>query len=90
MIEKNTVLLDLKEYNNLKKIEDKYYALKQELNNCLTKFNKKGKVLTNGFNIYLDDNIPSKVKINLTKLCKVLDIEQCEIEIIKEDVGKNE
>lgn len=34
-MEKNTVLLDLEKYNNLKEIENKYYSLKNNLDNCL-------------------------------------------------------
>lgn len=79
-MEKNTVLLDLEEYDRFKKIEDKYYSLKKDLDNCITRYDKKGNQVENGFYMV---NPTVKIKIDFHELCKVLDIQDYEIELIK-------
>lgn len=80
MLEKNTVLLNLTTYDQLKQVEEKYYTLKRELNNCLTKVDKKGNIVKFGYYI---ENPTKKIKINITKLCEVLEIQDYEIELIE-------
>lgn len=82
-MEKDTVFLSLESYDNFKRIERKYCSLKKELNACITKLNKKGNNISDGF-MYMDNEI-AKVQINLSKLYKVLEIEKYKVEVIENE-----
>ena len=79
MLEKNTVVLDLTTYNRFKEIEEKYNSLQSKLDNCLIKIDKKGNVVKPGFYI---DNPTQKIRISISELCKILEIQNYEVEII--------
>ena len=78
MIEKNTVLLDLNDYNDLKQVENDYISLKEELEGCLKRLDENGKPAKNEWML----NTTSKIEIDMHKLCEVLDIQGYDIEII--------
>lgn len=77
-MERDTVLLDLQRYDNLKYMEKEYYELRDNLEKCITRRDKKGN-LVNGF--YIEDPTTS-IELDIHMLAEILDIDLSKIEII--------
>ena len=78
MLEKNTVLLDLNDYNHLKQAENDYLSLREELKACLKRLDENGKPAKNEWMF----DTTAKIEIDMHKLYEVLDIQGYDIEII--------
>lgn len=48
MIEKNTVLLDINQYDYFKELEQEYNILKSKLDSCIIKLDKNGESISKG------------------------------------------
>ena len=68
MIEKNTVLLDLERYEQLKKIEKKYYDLKESV----IYYDKNGREMTS-MQLAITQEVPTTVGISREKIEDLFD-----------------
>lgn len=79
MIEKNTVLLDIDQYDYFKEVEREYNNLKSKLDSCVIKLDKNGEsILKNPFSLPAETK---KVQIIISDLVEALDLNRYEIEV---------
>lgn len=79
MIEKDTVLLDINQYDYFKELEQEYNVLKSKLDSCIIRLDKNGESISNQ-GPYMP--IPTaKVLIIISDLVKALELNQYEIEV---------
>ena len=79
MIEKNTVLLDINQYDYFKELEQEYNILKSKLNSCIIKLDENGENVVKGPFIPIAET--KKVQIIISELIDALDLKQYEIEV---------
>lgn len=79
MIEKDTVLLDINQYDYFKELEQEYNVLKSKLDSCIIKLDE------NGEDVVKDPFTPvaktKKVQIIISDLVEALDLNRYEIEV---------
>ena len=79
MIEKDTVLLDINQYDYFKELEQEYNILKSKLNSCIIKLDENGENVVKGPFIPIAET--KKVQIIISELIDALDLKQYEIEV---------
>lgn len=79
MIEKNTVLLDINQYDYFKELEQEYNILKSKLDSCIIKLDKNGESISK--NPFIPPTETKKVQIIISDLVDALDLNIYEIEV---------
>lgn len=79
MIEKNTVLLDINQYDYFKELEQEYNILKSKLDSCIIKLDKNGECISK--NPFFPPTETKKVQIIISDLVDALDLNIYEIEV---------
>lgn len=79
MIEKDTVLLDINQYDYFKELEQEYNILKSKLDGCIIKLDENGENVVKGPFIPIAET--KKVQIIISELIDALDLKQYEIEV---------
>ena len=79
MIEKDTVLLDINQYDYFKEMEQEYNVLKSKLDSCIIKLDEKGENVVKGLFTPIAET--KKVQIIISDLVEALDLNRYEIEV---------
>ncbi len=79
MIEKDTVLLDINQYDYFKEMEQEYNVLKSKLDSCIIKLDKNGESILKG--PFMPVAETKKVQIIISDLVNALDLNRYEIEV---------
>lgn len=79
MIEKDTVLLDINQYDYFKEMEQEYNVLKSKLDSCIIKLDENGENVVKGLFTPIAET--KKVQIIISDLVNALDLNRYEIEV---------
>ena len=79
MIEKDTVLLDINQYDYFKEMEQEYNVLKSKLDSCIIKLDENGENIVKGPFTPVAET--KKVQIIISDLVNALDFNRYEIEV---------
>ncbi len=79
MIEKDTVLLDINQYDYFKEMEQEYNVLKSKLDSCIIKLDENGENVVKGLFTPIAET--KKVQIIISDLVEALDLNRYEIEV---------
>lgn len=79
MIEKDTVLLDINQYDYFKEMEQEYNVLKSKLDSCIIKLDENGENVVKGLFTPIAET--KKVQIIISDLVEALDLNKYEIEV---------
>ena len=79
MIKKDTVLLDINQYDYFKEMEQEYNVLKSKLDSCIIKLDENGENVVKGLFTPIAET--KKVQIIISDLVEALDLNRYEIEV---------
>lgn len=80
MIEKDTVLLDINQYDYFKEMEQEYNVLKSKLDSCIIRLDKNGEDISNT-SPFIAKPPTTKVQIIISDLVNALNLNSYEIEV---------